>query len=163
MKWVPFAMLLYRISIFCEKELAFSGFPIESGATTRKQWEQDAGDYIRKHAPAEHRDFLVPKTQIACKRRVNDTDYLLSLHRPNVELVYGDTVKEIVEDGIRTASGKHIHADAIVLAHGFETHKFLFPMKIYGDDGISLEDHVSVDCFISTLFMYTDSNYIIVG
>ncbi|KAM0545358.1 hypothetical protein ACHAPJ_011430 [Fusarium lateritium] len=141
MKYIPLAMRVYRAKLYWERERDFGGFDIISGADLRKTWTAETTKYIRKNAPAKYRDFLVPKSEIGCKRRVNDTDYLLSLHRPNVELVYDDPSQEIVEEGIRTKSGRLVPADAIVLAHGFETHKFLFPMKIYGRDGVDLYDH----------------------
>ncbi|PNY24600.1 Uncharacterized protein TCAP_05454 [Tolypocladium capitatum] len=141
MKYVPLAMRIYRAKLFWEKERDFAGFDLVTGADTRKNWTAETTDYIRKNSPANYRDFLVPKSEIGCKRRVNDTDYLLNLHRPNVELIYEDPVQEIVEDGVRTKSGRVVPADAIVLAHGFETQKFLFPMKIYGENGIDLYEH----------------------
>lgn len=143
MRWVPLAMRTYRAALYWEKESEFAGFTTDSGHEMRRAWESSAADYIRANAPPKYRDFLVPKTQIGCKRRVNDTDYLLSLHRENVELVYDDPVDEVLEDGVRTKSGRRVHADAIVLANGFETHKFLTPMEIYGEDGISVNEHVS--------------------
>ncbi|KND86419.1 Baeyer-Villiger monooxygenase [Tolypocladium ophioglossoides CBS 100239] len=141
MKWIPFAMRLYRARLYWEKERDFRGFDIETGAELRKAWAAEASDYIRKNSPAKYRDFLMPKTEIGCKRRVNDTDYLLSLHRDNVELVYEDPAQEILPDGVRTKSGRHVSADAIVLANGFETQKFLAPMKIRGERGVSINDH----------------------
>lgn len=144
MKHFPLAMRLYRAKLYWEKERDFSGFDLITGADIRKRWTADAADYIRRNSPAKYRDFLVPKSEIGCKRRVNDTDYLLSLHRPNVELIYDDPAQEIVEEGVRTESGRLVAADAIVLAHGFETHEFLAPMKIQGEGGIDIYEHVSI-------------------
>jgi len=142
MGWVPFAMRLYRARLYCEKEMGFAGFSIKNGEKIREGWAKEASNYIRKNAPDQYREALVPKTVIGCKRRVNDTGYLECLHRSNVELVYGDPVKEITEDGVRTRSGRLVEADAIVLATGFETQKFLFPMDIRGMNGIDLTAHV---------------------
>ncbi|KAJ4252392.1 hypothetical protein NW762_010990 [Fusarium torreyae] len=141
MKYVPLAMRMYRAKLYWERERDFSGFDIITGADLRKTWTAETTEYIRKNAPAKYRDFLVPKSEIGCKRRVNDTDYLLSLHRPNVELVYDDPAQEIAGGGVRTKSGRVVPADAIVLANGFETHRFLFPMKICGRDGVDLYEH----------------------
>lgn len=109
----------------------------------RKRWELDATEYIQTNAPEKYREFLVPKTEVGCKRRVNDTGYLASLHRENVELVYDDPVQVIIENGVQTASGRTIQADAIILAHGFETQQSLSLMDIRGEGGITLTDHVS--------------------
>jgi cation diffusion facilitator CzcD-associated flavoprotein CzcO len=144
MNWVPFALRIYRAGLYWEKESGFRGFNVVSGANVRKSWTKNATEYIQRNAPAKCRDFLVPKTEIGCKRRVNDTDYLACLHREIVELIYNDPVEEIESLGIRTRSGKKILADAIILAHGFEKQKPLSPMIITGKDGKSVIDHVSL-------------------
>ena len=81
-------------------------------------------------APKKYWDALIPKTEIGCKRKALDTNHSACLHRPNVELILNDAVEEITEDGVRTKSGRNIHADAIVLTIGFETQQMLFPMEI---------------------------------
>ncbi|KXH41055.1 hypothetical protein CNYM01_04570, partial [Colletotrichum nymphaeae SA-01] len=141
MRWVPFAMRAYRAVLYWEKEKGFKGFDIVSGKEIRRGWTEEAAAYIRTKSPAKYRDFLVPKTEIGCKRRVNDTGYLASLHRANVELIHDDPITEIVEDGVYTSSGRYVFADAIVLAIGFETHKVLSPMEILGKDGMSINKH----------------------
>ncbi|GKU04504.1 4-hydroxyacetophenone monooxygenase protein [Fusarium langsethiae] len=141
MRWVPFAMRVYRAWLYYQKERDFAGFHVTNGLKTRDSWKKETVEYIRKTAPDRYLDFLIPKTEIGCKRRVNDTDYLACLHRGNVDLVYDDPIQSIESKGVRTKSGKSVAADAIVLAHGFETQTPLFPMKIYGKDGISINEH----------------------
>jgi cation diffusion facilitator CzcD-associated flavoprotein CzcO len=136
-------MRLHRAWLYYLKERDFAGFRVAEGLQIRNQWAKDTTNYIRRTAPAEYLDFLVPKTEVGCKRRVNDTDYLACLHQENVELVYDDPIQKIEAKGVRTSSGRLITADAIVLAHGFETQKPLFPMKIYGKGGVSINEHVS--------------------
>lgn len=137
-------MRLYRAWLYYLKEQDFAGFRIAEGFQIRNQWAKDTADYIRRTAPAKYLDFLVPKTEVGCKRRVNDTDYLACLHRDNVELVYDDPIQKVEAKGVRTSSGRVVTADAIVLAHGFETQKPLYPMKIFGKDGVSINEHVSI-------------------
>ncbi|KAG8358011.1 hypothetical protein FVEN_g4440 [Fusarium venenatum] len=141
MRWVPLAMRIYRAWLYYQKERDFAGFHVTNGLKTRGKWTEETVEYIRKTAPDRYLDFLIPKTEIGCKRRVNDTDYLACLHRDNVELVYNDPIQNIESKGVRTKSGKFVAADAIVLAHGFETQTPLFPMKIYGKDGITINEH----------------------
>ncbi|PCD42158.1 hypothetical protein AU210_004692 [Fusarium oxysporum f. sp. radicis-cucumerinum] len=141
MRWIPFAMRLYRAWLYYLKEQDFAGFRIAEGFQIRNQWAKDTADYIRRTAPTKYLDFLVPKTEVGCKRRVNDTDYLACLHRDNVELVYDDPIQKVEAKGVRTSSGRVVTADAIVLAHGFETQKPLYPMKIFGKDGVSINEH----------------------
>lgn len=144
MRWFPLAMRLYRAWLYYLKERDFAGFRVAQGLQMRNQWARDTTDYIRRTAPSKYLDFLVPKTEVGCKRRVNDTDYLSSLHQDNVELVYSDPIQKIEARGVRTSSGRLVTADAIILAHGFETQKPLFPMKIFGKDGVSVNKHVSL-------------------
>ncbi len=72
-----------------------------------------------------------------------DTDYLECLTRDNVELIYEDPIEEIVEDGVRTKSGRMIRADAIILANGFQVERPLVSLNLYGEGGISVAEHVS--------------------
>src|SRR5205807_4929859 len=99
--------------------------------------------YVKRMAPRKYWDALIPKTEIGCKRKVLDTEYLASLHKENVELVPNDPVERITKDGVKTKSGRDIKADAIVLAIGFATQQMLFPMEIIGRDGLSLNKYVS--------------------
>ena len=143
MRWVPGAMRLYRWWIYWNKEMIFRGFNTLKGQKIREQWADEAFKYIWETAPEKYRNALIPKSIIGCKRRVNDTGYLECLHQPNVELIYDDPIKCITSDGVETKSGRNITADAIVLATGFQTHKFLFPLEIHGEKGVDLQEHVS--------------------
>lgn len=143
-RYVPGLMRTYRGYLYWLQEKTFSGFNIATGGEERAEWTKVGTEYIRKAAPAKYVDALIPKTMIGCKRRVNDTDYLASLHRDNVGLIYDDPIAELVEGGVRTRSGRTVTADAIILATGFETQNALFPLEIFGEDGIGLNEYVSV-------------------
>lgn len=143
MCWIPGAQIIYRAYLFSMAEKDFAGFRTEQGEALRNDWTSTTAAYINKNSPAKYRDFLVPKTVIGCKRRVMDTGYLACLHQENVELVHDDPIDHITERGIATKSGREVFADAIVLAHGFETQKPLFPMEIRGKSGQTIADHVS--------------------
>jgi cation diffusion facilitator CzcD-associated flavoprotein CzcO len=143
MRYVPLAMRLYRASVYMDMEKDFFGFDIHGGRNIRDNLAKENREYVMANAPKKYWDHLIPKHEIGCKRKVLDTDYLACLHRPNVELIPDDPVEEITETGVRTKSGREIPADAIVLATGFETQKMLFPLEIYGERGVSLNDHVS--------------------
>lgn len=163
MKWVPLAMRAYRAMQNYYAELDFYSFPTESGAAIRQMYADTQGAYIRQASPAKYHDFLIPKTEVGCKRRVMDSDYLQSLHRDNVELVYEDPIREIVEHGLLTKSGRFVSADAIVLANGFQVQQPLLSLNLFGEGGISVAEHVSR----RTLSPYTAAqnsvNAIIVG
>ncbi|KAK1020874.1 hypothetical protein LTR33_018676, partial [Friedmanniomyces endolithicus] len=119
MRYVPFAMRLYRLKLYADMERDFAGFDVESG------------DSIRKQLKGENERY----------RKVMDTDYLSTLHRDNMELISDDSVTEITETGVRCKSGREVKADAIVRATGFEVFRMLFPMQIVGQNGVTLNEH----------------------
>lgn len=160
-RYVPFAMRLYRLKLYADMEKDFGGFDIEGGAKVRTDLLKENEAYVKKVAPPKYWDAVLPKHEVCdrfvvrkttniadrvqpgCKRKVLDTDYLSCLWRDNMELIPDDPVERILEDGVRTKSGRSVKADAIILATGFATHKLLFPMKIVGENGTDLHEHVS--------------------
>ncbi|KAI0869668.1 putative monooxygenase [Hypoxylon argillaceum] len=141
MRWVPFAMRAYRSLHNYYSEYDFLSFDTVAGAGLRKMYADYQGAYMRRLSPEKYHEFILPKTEVGCKRRVMDTDYLECLSRDNVELVYKDPIEEIVEDGVRTESGRVIRADAIILANGFQVEKPLVSLNLYGEGGVSVAEH----------------------
>lgn len=145
-KWifrnVPFAMRLFRSILFLYLESYFPTFKRVAGKKTREQRMKTQTAYLRKTAPEKYHDILIPQTELGCKRRVMDTDYLACLHRENMELVHSDPIESITATGVRTNSGREIHADAIILATGFKANQPLFPIEIRGENGVSMTEHV---------------------
>ncbi|KAL2825312.1 hypothetical protein BDW59DRAFT_146400 [Aspergillus cavernicola] len=144
-KWVfrnvPFAMRLFRSAIFFVLESYFSTFRRTAGKKTRERRMKTQTAYLKRTAPEKYHDILIPKVELGCKRRVMDTGYFACLHRENMELVHADPIETITTTGVRTQSGREIHADAVILATGFKTTQPLFPLEIKGENGISLTDH----------------------
>ena len=139
-------MRLYRLTLNYNAEMDFYSFDIANGAEIRTSYANAAIEYMRRTAPEKYHDFLVPKTEVGCVRRVMDTEYLSCLNRSNVELVYEDSIDSFVEDGVRTTSGRLVRADAAILANGFEVQKPLVSLNIFGENGISVPEHVSGSC-----------------
>lgn len=144
MRYVPLAMRIYRAHIYWQMERDYPGFDIEGGKAIREDLKKENEAYVKRTAPRKYWDALIPKTEIGCKRKVLDTEYLASLHKSNVELISEDPVKEILEHGVMTKGGREIRADAIVLAIGFATQQMLFPMEIVGKGGLGLNQYVSL-------------------
>lgn len=139
MKYMPFAMRLYRFKLYADMEKDFASMETEKGAHIRQGLIEENERYVKRMAPEKYWDALIPKHEIGCKRKVMDTNYLSSLHRSNVELIASDPVTELTTHGVKTASGRELHADAIVLATGFQVFRMLFPMEIHGRNGQSLQ------------------------
>jgi cation diffusion facilitator CzcD-associated flavoprotein CzcO len=85
------------------------------------------------------RRALEPDYPLGAKRILISDDYYATLQRDNVTLVTSP-IDEVTADGIRTRDGRHVPADVIIYATGFQTTSFLAPMRIEGRDGRVLED-----------------------
>ena len=143
---IPGVMKLLRAKIYAELEGEWVMFETATGGKAREQLGKASKDYIRKNAPPQYVDALIPKFEVGCKRRVFDTDYLKCLHRENMELVSDDPVARLTKTGVVFKSGREEQIDALVLATGFETTKLLTPLEVIGRDGMSINDHVSKSC-----------------
>jgi cation diffusion facilitator CzcD-associated flavoprotein CzcO len=141
MKYTPFAMRLYRLKLYVDMEKDFASMETVSGASIRRDLAKENISYVHRTAPKKYWSALIPPYEIGCKRKVMDTDYLATLHRPNVELISSDPVVALTPTGVRTSSGKDLRADAIILATGFQVARMLFPMEIIGANGVSLQQH----------------------
>ncbi|MEV1292855.1 NAD(P)/FAD-dependent oxidoreductase [Pseudonocardia sp. NPDC049635] len=73
------------------------------------------------------------------KRMLLDNGWYQTLRRPNVELVT-EAVAEITATGLRGADGTRVDADVIIMATGFHTHRYLWPMEIRGRGGRTLTE-----------------------
>ncbi|MGV0836572.1 flavin-containing monooxygenase [Mycolicibacterium thermoresistibile] len=73
------------------------------------------------------------------KRMLLDNGWYAALRRPNVELVT-EAVTEITPSAVHGADGTRADVDVVVLATGFHTHRYLYPMQIVGRSGRTLAD-----------------------
>lgn len=148
---------MYRFWLYADMEKDFFGFHLLKGVKIRRDLTNERLAYMRRAAPEKYHAALTPSTEIGCKRKVNDTDYFSCLHNENMELVWDDPVVAVTETGVRTRSGREVHADAIILANGFQTQKVLYPLdtEIRGEGGISLDEHVSPFLFLRYRYVLT--------
>lgn len=80
-----------------------------------------------------------PDYTFGCKRVLFSSAFLPALQRPNVELIT-DKITRLTSAGVETADGRHREIDCIVYATGFASTEFMFPMKIAGAGGRTLDD-----------------------
>jgi len=85
------------------------------------------------------REQLQPTYSIGCKRVIISDDYFPSFARPNVVLET-TPIKEITEKGVAVEGGNEYDFDLLILATGFKTTQFMYPIKVYGSNGKSIED-----------------------
>ncbi|KAL0947913.1 hypothetical protein HGRIS_010547 [Hohenbuehelia grisea] len=125
-KHIPGLTRLYRWRVYFQSDVLYLVF-----ASRFIRWltMQSCKQYIRKTAPKEYQEHLIPNYPLGCKRILFDTDYLDALHRDNLGLNW-DGIEEITADGIVTKTGHKIPLDVLILATGFDTDSF--PVSIQG-------------------------------
>jgi hypothetical protein len=98
-------------------------------------------DMMRKQIPdrPDMWEKLTPTYNPGCKRVIISDDYYPAVASPKTTLETSK-IKRITETGIELENGEtHAH-DMIVLATGFRTVEFLFPIKVTGTHGRTLAD-----------------------
>ncbi|KAJ5527556.1 hypothetical protein N7513_011715 [Penicillium frequentans] len=100
------------------------------------------GNALRKAQLADHPelwDKLTPNYAPGCKRVIISDDYYPALTRDNVSLETRP-ITRITERGIEVEGDGEQEYDLIILATGFKTVEFMYPIKVYGANGRPLED-----------------------
>jgi cation diffusion facilitator CzcD-associated flavoprotein CzcO len=93
----------------------------------------------RTVADVRLRSALTPDYPFRCKRVLLGPDYYRALQQGNVELVT-DPIAGVTETAVVTTSGGVVDADAIVLATGFETSRYLSGIDVVGIGGQRLHE-----------------------
>lgn len=82
---------------------------------------------------------LTPDYPVGCKRLVVSGTFYDAIQRPNVSVVT-ERIARVEREGIRMADGALRPLDIIVLATGFHADSYLRPMRVTGEDGMTLDD-----------------------
>ncbi|OJD38561.1 flavin-binding monooxygenase [Diplodia corticola] len=118
----------------------------------RKKLEGKLLEHMRETVPEKYHEMLTPDYGVGCKRRIFDATWFPGLKDSRIELttqpltavneksvtlgpgrVYPKRSEKEEEEAERT-----IPADIIVMANGFDTTKWLHPLKVVGRDGQDL-------------------------
>jgi 4-hydroxyacetophenone monooxygenase len=106
--------------------------------------------FLTKHVARELGDRIdligecVPDYPPYVKRPLLDNGWFRTVAREDVELIT-EAVARVTPTGVVTASGSEYEADMIVLATGFKTLQFLWPMEIRGASGRTLREQWGED------------------
>jgi 4-hydroxyacetophenone monooxygenase len=73
------------------------------------------------------------------KRMLLDNGWYAAIRRDDVDLVTAP-VAAVTPTGVRANDGTEVPVDVVVLCTGFETHKLLWPLSIYGRDGRTIAE-----------------------
>lgn len=135
-------MLIYRAYIFFSLERNFNQWG-DKNSKLAKQATATATEHMHRvlssHGRPELAEKLIPDFAVGCKRIGYSDDYLQSLCSPKVTVNYS-AIEKVEGRTISTAGGQETEIDALILATGYDVTGFLGNMRIYGRDGISLND-----------------------
>ncbi len=81
---------------------------------------------------------LTPDYQVACKRLIMSDTFYPAIQRPNAALVT-ERIERVEARGVRTVDGVLHELDLLVLATGFDGHRFMRDIDMTGIDGYRLE------------------------
>jgi cation diffusion facilitator CzcD-associated flavoprotein CzcO len=81
---------------------------------------------------------LIPQYALGCRRMTPGSEYLQSLRKPNVGVVF-QSVSELTPTGIIDSAGNHEEVDIIIFATGFDTN-FTPSYKVLGQGGRNLRE-----------------------
>ncbi len=85
------------------------------------------------------RERLRPDYRAACKRLIVSPGFYQAIQRPNAHLVT-ERIVAVEPAGVRTEDGTLHELDVLVLATGFRVDRFLRPIEVTGEDGVSLDE-----------------------
>ncbi len=141
-KYIPFARRRYRASLMDFREGVFDA-AYNPESTKHSHIASVSRQHMMTQLPScastKLRAALTPDYPFSCKRIIVSDDFYPALLRPNVSLETS-SISHITPTGIQVQSGTHHDLDLLVLATGFKTTQFMYPIRIFGVDGVSLSD-----------------------
>ena len=141
-KYVPGARQRYRASLMDFRESVFDA-TFDPNSESHNMVTGTSKAHILSQLPGEGhatlREKITPHYPFSCKRIIVSDDFYPVLTRGEVFLESGPIV-EVTPTGVRMKDGVHHELDTLILATGFRTTDFMYPIKIYGPDGSPLHD-----------------------
>ncbi|XMA09622.1 hypothetical protein WAI453_002413 [Rhynchosporium graminicola] len=141
-KYVPFVRRRYRAGLMDFRE-SFFEVVFDTESPVHELMMNMSRDHKEAQLPGEKnsklRDQLQPHYAVGCKRVIISDDYFTTFAKPNVTLET-TAIQEITPKGVTVEGGREHEFDLLVLATGFKTTQFMYPIKIYGSGGKSIED-----------------------
>jgi cation diffusion facilitator CzcD-associated flavoprotein CzcO len=95
--------------------------------------------YLATVEDPDLRRRLTPDYEPLCKRPVMSARFYGAMQRADVELV-DSAIDHVEAEGVVTADGRLHPLDVLVLATGFDSHAYMRPMRVVGQDGATLEN-----------------------
>lgn len=153
--YIPGLSGLLRNNVFLMLEHNFFAMFTDSayGRWKRPQIEEAFLAHMRKMAPEKYHEILTPDYSLGCKRRIIDGTWYRSLNSSKVELTT-QPLTRIHAKSVTIGPGsfyprdqsnandevREIPADVLILGNGFETNKWLHPLKMTGKGGKDIQE-----------------------
>lgn len=139
-KAVPLTRQLYRAALMDYAESIHKSIS-KPGSDTALLMEQAHKMLLEAQLPnrPELWEKLTPKYPTGCKRIIISDDIFPALGRSNVTLET-NAIETITPKGIKVRGKDEYEFDLIVLATGFRTVDFMYPLQIIGRNGRSLSE-----------------------
>ncbi|PVH93519.1 FAD/NAD(P)-binding domain-containing protein [Periconia macrospinosa] len=149
LKYFPILGWMYRMAIHWLVELILATVIQAKNVKWRKGLEASTLKRTLELIPEKYHTMMTPDYPYGCKRRVFDSDWLMSMNKPNFALE-NRKITAVHEQGLTlgapynkstdNTNEKNIPADVIILANGFEATRWLHPLSVVGRNGSSLQD-----------------------
>ncbi|PQE20671.1 flavin-binding monooxygenase protein [Rutstroemia sp. NJR-2017a BBW] len=140
-RWVPFVRRRYRAGMMDFRE-SFYDAVFDKESKFQEDVVAGAKAHMENQLPGDEykdlREKLLPRYAVGCKRVVISDDYYPTFRKENAKLETSP-IREITKKGVKVDGQEH-EFDLLVLATGFQTTQFMYPIKIYGKDGKSIEE-----------------------
>jgi cation diffusion facilitator CzcD-associated flavoprotein CzcO len=138
-QYIPGFRRRYRASLMDQRESFYDVAVIED-SDLNKDVRIQCVDAMRSQLvdKPELIDTLTPDYPPGCKRIIISDDYYPALNRPNVALE-ARGIQKVTPNGI-VVDGAEIELDVLILATGFKTLQFMYPIDVYGEKGRSLKE-----------------------
>jgi cation diffusion facilitator CzcD-associated flavoprotein CzcO len=137
-RYLPAARKRYRASLMDIRESLYDA-TVDVDSNMNVMVKQMSLDILNQQIPdnEELRRSLTPDYPPGCKRIIISDDFFPAMNRANVKLETSP-IDEVSSTGIKSA-GKQEDFDLIILATGFRTLEFMFPIKVFGIGGRRIE------------------------
>ncbi|KAI4129002.1 MAG: hypothetical protein LQ338_002469 [Usnochroma carphineum] len=141
-KYIPWIRKRYRARLMDFRESTFDA-AFDPQSSKHQLVSSISRQHMLRQLPtpcaAPLREKLTPHYPFSCKRILVSDDYYPALSQENVTLET-TSIEQVTPTGVRMKDGTVHDLDVLILATGFRTSDFLFPIKVYGTDGYRLED-----------------------
>ncbi|TVV73910.1 flavin-containing monooxygenase [Sphingomonas solaris] len=121
-----------------QRETETRGRAATGDRDARAARDRQCTDALATVRDPELRARLTPDYEVGCKRLVMSGTFYEAVQKPGVQVVT-DAIDHITENGIVTRDGTLHEVDVLAYATGFDAHAYLRPMRITGEDGITLD------------------------